>query len=426
MALLRKLKDDFQEFPATMALGSLWVAVFIAMVVNQAVQAGSLTPTQLVLAVHNGHRFGDMTLRELYSGEIWRAVTATFIHYGLLHIGMNLWAFYQIGCLVESWYGPGPFLMIYVLTGGGGNLLSGFIRHTLKSDPGIASAGGSTVIMGLVGLCAVVGWRSRTRMGDHLRNQMLWVIALTAALGVGLELAGHHVIDNWGHAGGTIVGLAIAAFNRTILKFSASPFAKLSGWLAASLLVLCAAAQVNHDRTQDAGHSQLAEQARKRWASDERLILRLDEVRQLYKTLATPRAITRGSYVSHPPTTAKPPLPPTESKPAPKPSDPSSPAKPAETSAISRIDPEQELFLVVLNAAGRSLNSMSAELQSAGSSADFHRALQLLSQTLQEPPTLDEVREFDDHMHAMLHRIRKDRDLARMRSLTLSSRSRLD
>ena len=77
MALLRKLKDDYQEFPATMALGSLWVAVFIAMVVNQAVQAGSLTPTQLVLAVHNGHRFGDMTLRELYSGEIWRAVTAT-------------------------------------------------------------------------------------------------------------------------------------------------------------------------------------------------------------------------------------------------------------------------------------------------------------------------------------------------------------
>ena len=424
MALLRRLKEDFQEFPATMALGSLWVAVFLAMVVNQAVEGGSLTPGQLLLAVHNGHRFGDMTLRELYSGDLWRAVTASFVHYGLLHIGMNLWALYQIGCLVESWYGPGPFLMIYLLTGGGGNLLSGFIRHTLNSDPGIASAGGSTVVMGLVGLCAVVGWRTGTRMGDHLRNQMIWVIALTAALGVGLELAGHHVIDNWGHAGGTIVGIAIGAFNRTIVKFAATPYAKLSGWAAASLLVLCGAAQVNQDRNQDASQIQLAEQARKRWASDERLILRLDEVRQLYKTLATPRAITRGSYLAQPPTPTKPH--PNESKPAPalKPSAPATTqaAPPANT----RIDPEQELFLVVLNAAGRSLSSMSAELQSSGNSADFHRVLQLLSHTIQEPPTLHEVREFDDLMHAMLHRIRKDRDLARTRSLAISPRNRLD
>ena len=87
---------------------------------------------------------------------------------------MNLFVMYQLGGLVESWYGPWQFLAVYVVIGCGGNLLSALVRHALGSDPRIASGGGSTVVLGLVALCAVVGWRSRTRIGDYLRSQMVW------------------------------------------------------------------------------------------------------------------------------------------------------------------------------------------------------------------------------------------------------------
>src|SRR5438874_2108913 len=116
MALLRRLSEDFRDYPATMALGTLWVVVFIAMLVDQGTRSDRLSPSGLIIGLHNGHRFGDLTLRELYAGEVWRAVTATFVHYGVLHIGMNLYALYVLGCLVESWYGTGPFVAIYVLT----------------------------------------------------------------------------------------------------------------------------------------------------------------------------------------------------------------------------------------------------------------------------------------------------------------------
>ena len=119
-------------------------------------------------------------------------------------------------------------MAIYVLTGGGGNVLSGVIRQWLRSSPITASGGGSTVIMGLVGLCAVVGWRSQTRIGEHLRNQMIWVILLTAGIGAGFSAAGLPVIDNWGHAGGTIVGALIGLANQAILHSAGGRLARLA------------------------------------------------------------------------------------------------------------------------------------------------------------------------------------------------------
>ena len=180
--MLRQLREDAREFPATTTLSALWVLVFVLMAAKQAWFGTGITAGQSVLGLREGFWFGDMTVGELFAGELWRTLTATFVHYGLLHIGLNLYAFYQLGCLVESWYGANSFVAIYVLTGGGGNLLSGLLRHALRCDPTIASGGGSVVVMGLVGLCAVVGWRARTRLGDYLRNQMVWVLGLDFGL----------------------------------------------------------------------------------------------------------------------------------------------------------------------------------------------------------------------------------------------------
>ena len=68
--------------------------------------------------------------------------------------------------------------------------------------PEIHAGGGSTVILGLIGLGLVVGWRSRTRVGAFLRDQMIAFLVFTALIGI----VGMKIVDNYGHAGGAIAG----------------------------------------------------------------------------------------------------------------------------------------------------------------------------------------------------------------------------
>ena len=65
----------------------------------------------------------------------------------------------------------------------GGNLVSVLIRYMIGSNPRIHSGGGSVVIMGLVGLCAVVGLRSETRMGVSMGRLMVFFMVTTAVIG---------------------------------------------------------------------------------------------------------------------------------------------------------------------------------------------------------------------------------------------------
>ena len=92
-------------------------------------------------------------------------------------------AMYQLGTMVESWYGTPQFIFLYGMTAGGGNLVSVLIRHQIGANPHVHSGGGSVVIMGLVGLCAVAGLRSRTKMGVSLGRIMVFFIVVTAVIG---------------------------------------------------------------------------------------------------------------------------------------------------------------------------------------------------------------------------------------------------
>lgn len=374
--------------------------VFVAMVGIQVAQGDGITVQEAMIGLHDGHLFGDMTVNELFAGEIWRTVTSTFVHYGIAHIGMNLMAFYLIGCVLESWYGSGQFLAIYVLTGGGGNALSGFFRHLIGSNPNIASGGGSTVIMGLVGLCVVVGWRTRTRDGTWMRNSMLKAIALTAGLGLLLPLlqrvyprAGIPMLDNWGHACGTFMGLLIGLADPWMIRQVGRRTAKLAGVLAVLVIATSASAQVLDDRSEAVQRREKIAKAINRAAKDDFLIKRLEEIRTVYRTVTIPHAIQRGSLVPAIRTRT--------------------PAKAASTPAAKPpIEPERQFFLAVVKASADSLDSMSDDLDTGDNSADFHREVELIKATLVNQPTLEEAREVDLHLRTIRDRLKRDQALA--------------
>ena len=238
------LVRECRDFPATVTFCLIWIVVFVAMTYTYLAAGNSLPWFRwLVPGFGNGHRFGDLTLQDLGQGEVWRLVTCNFVHYSLLHIVLNLLVMYQLGTRVESWYGSPQLVLIYGLTGAGGNLVSALIRYGIGANRVVHSGGGSVVILGLVGLCAVAGWRSRRRARRRLGRQMTIFLILTALIGMLLP----NFLDNWGHAGGALVGAVLGLAHSRFLGNVSRPSAWGSGVVTGLLMAACGVAQLIDD-----------------------------------------------------------------------------------------------------------------------------------------------------------------------------------
>jgi rhomboid protease GluP len=275
---VRFLVREVRDFPATTTFCLLWIAVYVAMVGTRIASGVPIPWTRwLVLGIGDGHRFGDLALQDLARGEYWRLITSTFVHFSVMHLILNLIAMYQLGTMVESWYGSHQSVFIYGLTGGGGNLVSVLIRYAMGSNPRIHSGGGSVVLMGLVGLCAVVGLRSRSELGLSLGRLMVWFMVATAVIGAVLP----QFIDNWGHLGGAIVGIAVGFAHRRLLDSVRKPSAWGRGVVTGILIVACGAAQVVADRRE----APLRE--------EQTLFRRVSELERTYQVLARTALLVR-------------------------------------------------------------------------------------------------------------------------------------
>jgi len=225
--------DRYEKTPATFGLVASWIILFLAMI---AVQGGLEMSGNIItsgILPWTGHSFGDLTSRALLNGQVWKALTATFVHYSVPHIFFNLLGLWQLGRLMESWYGTSQFLGLYVVIGFFGNLLAGLSKPLLAvllqswvTIPVLgASGGGSGVLCGFIAMLAVVGWREKTRYGDYLKTQMLVILVVTAILGVIIPN-----IDNFGHAGGAILGACCGFLDPILLRRVEQP--RKNRWIA--------------------------------------------------------------------------------------------------------------------------------------------------------------------------------------------------
>ena len=142
----------------------------------------------------------------VWQGEWWRLFAAMFLHIGIAHLALNAYALYQLGTMFEAWMGTARMLGVYFATGLGASLASLFFMR------GGLSAGASGAVFGVLG--ALVGFLARRR--DRLMpsgKQLLTSLLLWAGLNVVMGLTNPQ-IDNAGHAGGAVTGLAIGLLLR--------------------------------------------------------------------------------------------------------------------------------------------------------------------------------------------------------------------
>jgi membrane associated rhomboid family serine protease len=128
-------------------------------------------------------------------GGYYRLITAMFIHYGLLHLLMNMWALWILGRQLEGVLGRARFLALYLLAGLGGNVAAYLF------SPNALSAGASTALFGLFAAYAIVV----RRLGGSLSSVIpILAINLIITFAVpGISIAGH--------LGGLVVGGVVGA-----------------------------------------------------------------------------------------------------------------------------------------------------------------------------------------------------------------------
>ena len=171
-------------------------------------------------------RFGATNSQLILAGQWWRLVTGTFVHITVLHILLNMWCLWNLGLFGEPLLGRRGLVVVYLLTGTAGMLLS-FAWAPMGTDMTVAGASGA--VFGIAGILIVLLSNRKLAVPWNelrsLRRQVIFFAVANLAIGMApgvlgmatqsqmgalhLDPAALPHIDNSAHLGGLVAGLAL-------------------------------------------------------------------------------------------------------------------------------------------------------------------------------------------------------------------------
>ena len=192
------------DAPATYAIIAICVAAYIGEIATGGTMGGgggTLTRDGALFAY--GIDAAGQTLG-VAGGQPYRLVTSAFLHAGILHIGLNMFALYILGTLLEPAIGTVRFIGIYAVS-----ILSGSFL-VMVIDPGQLTVGASGGIFGLMAAAFLI---ARSRGLDELATQIGFFVILNLVITFGANniSVGAHI---GGLIGGGIAALLVAQLDR--------------------------------------------------------------------------------------------------------------------------------------------------------------------------------------------------------------------
>jgi membrane associated rhomboid family serine protease len=164
---------------------------------------------------------------DVSNGEYWRLLTAAFMHYGPIHLGMNMLVLWFVGGPLEERMGRGRFLLLYLVAGLAGS------AGALLVDPCAATLGASGAIFGLFGAALVLERQGVFVYGGSILGLIILNFILTFGLS-GISVGGHI----GGFVGGILAMLGFSRFGRAHALYGRA------GLLGYSTLLVVGAASV--------------------------------------------------------------------------------------------------------------------------------------------------------------------------------------
>lgn len=139
----------------------------------------------------------------LQDGEYYRLVTSMFLHFGFSHLLNNMVMLFLMGWILECETGSVKFLLIYLLSGLGGNLL--YIVYAVRSGKYAVSAGASGAVFGIIGALLYIAIRNRGRIGNITGRGIAFMILCSLYYGYSSTS-----VNNLAHIGGLCTGFLAA------------------------------------------------------------------------------------------------------------------------------------------------------------------------------------------------------------------------
>ena len=160
---------------------------------------------------------GALIPEKVWAGEWWRLFNANFLHFGVLHLGTNMFALYFLGKLVELNLGVGRYLTVYLASGVGSMLICAIV-YQQSANTNVTLMGASAAIMGLIGTLLAIALKIWLKQKNPLNAKRLRTVILVIVL--------QFILDNlipqisfYSHLFGLIIGFLVSA-TLLLSKFS--------------------------------------------------------------------------------------------------------------------------------------------------------------------------------------------------------------
>ena len=191
---------EINRIAPTRPVATYWlIAICTAVFIFELIKGAGFDTMSVDLARRLGADYGPLTL----GGQWWRLITSMFLHFGIIHLALNMWCLFALGSLAERLMGRAAFLLLYFATGLFGGLLS------LAVHPQITSAGASGAVFGITGgLVAYLALKKAPLEIETVKKQLK---SLGIFLAYNLFYSLRPGVDLMAHAGGLGSGIIIAA-----------------------------------------------------------------------------------------------------------------------------------------------------------------------------------------------------------------------
>jgi len=146
--------------------------------------------------------------RRVYKGEVYRLVTAQFLHVNMLHLISNVLILLLLLSRLEYTFGKARVLLVFILSGIAGNILS----DLLHTEP-MLKAGSSTSLYGMIGLSIgyiIINWPAFRQIGFIFKFKIVFIVVLLAAFLLLFSDVAQD-IDYLGHLGAFSGGLLLTS-----------------------------------------------------------------------------------------------------------------------------------------------------------------------------------------------------------------------